>query len=421
MAMIMALSRNIPQGTASLKHGKWEKDQLQGREIFNKTLGLIGAGHIGRIVADRAKGMKMKVIVFDPYIKPETIEKLDLEPVSFDELLTRSDYITIHTPKTDETENMFNSDSISRMKKGAMLINCASGGIIDEDSLYEALESGDLAGAALDVFMNEPPGDSKLMGLRNLICTPHLGASTKEAQDNVAREIAEQVVDYLSYGTVRNAVNVPSVSAELMTVLRPYVILAEKMGAFQAQLTETGITEVAVNYSGKVTEYDTTVLTTAILKGVLTPILKDDVNFINASIVAAERGIKITESRTSTAEGLSSLIKLRVKSLEGENVISGSIFGKILPRIIRINDFYLEAIPDGHNLLIHNLDVPGMIGDIATRLGNSNVNISRMAVGQEKSEKQNVILLSTNRSVEDHVLEELRGIENIFSVRKIEL
>ncbi len=421
MAMIMSLSRNIPQATSSLKEGKWDKKRLQGRELFNKTLGLIGAGNIGRIVADRAKGMKMKIIVYDPYIKPDTIERLDLEPVSFDELLERSDYITIHTPKTDETTHMINKESIARMKKGAMVINCARGGIVNEDDLYDALESGHLAGAALDVFGAEPPGDLKLMNLSNFICTPHLGASTREAQDNVAQDVAEQIAAYLLHGTVKNAVNVPSVSAELMATLRPYATLAEKMGSLQTQLIDSGIVEVQINYSGRVAEYDVTPLTTAMLKGLLTPILKDDVNFINASLIATERGIKVVESKTKTSEDFASLIKLRVKSLEGENIVSGTIFGKTMPRILRINDFYLEAIPEGHNLLIYNQDVPGVIGRIATTLGKRDINIGRMGVGQEKDKQQNVILLNTNISVNDDILEELRDLDPVFSARRIEL
>lgn len=421
IAMIMALSRNIPQAMISLKQGRWEKKALQGREIFNKNLGLIGAGHIGQIVAERAKGMKMKVIVYDPYITPKTLEKLDLEPVSLDDLLRRSDVITIHTPKTDETTNMINKETIGKMKKGTMLINCARGGIVNEDDLYDALESGHLAGAALDVFITEPPGEHKLMSLPNFICTPHLGASTKEAQDNVARDIAEQVLAYLLHGTVKNAVNVPSLSEELMSTLRPFAILAERMGSFQTQMTDSSVSEVQIRYSGKVAEYDVSPLTSAMLKGLLTPILKDDVNFINASLIASERGIKVVESKTRTSEDFASLIWLKVTSLDGTNIVSGTIFGKTRPRILRINDFYLEAIPEGHNLLIHNMDVPGVIGKISTCLGDHGINIGRMAVGQEKAEKQNVILLSTNTSVDDHILEELRGLENIFSVRRIAL
>jgi D-3-phosphoglycerate dehydrogenase len=365
--------------------------------------------------------MKMKVIVYDPYIKPEAIERLDLEPVSFDELLKRSDYLTIHTPKTEETTNMINGRTIAKMKKGAMVINCARGGIVNEEDLSEALESGHLAGAAMDVFSIEPPGKTRLMNLPNFMCTPHLGASTKEAQDNVAKDIAEQIVAYLLHGSVKNAVNVPAISSELMNTLRPYVILLERMGSLQSQLADSAILEARINYSGLVTEYDLGPLTTAMLKGLLTPILKDDVNFVNASYIAADRGIKVVESRSKTSEDFSSLVKLTVKTLEGQNIISGTIFGKTLPRILRINDFYLEAIPEGHNLLLYNQDSPGVIGQIATTLGNRGINISRMKVGEEKRKKQNIILLTTNSFVEDEFLEELRGLKQVFSVRRIEL
>lgn len=421
IALMLALSRNIPQATASLKQGNWEKKRLEGRELFNKTLGLIGSGHIGRIVADRAKGMKMKVIVYDPYIKPESIEKLDLEPVSFEELLRRADYITIHTPKTTETTNMINKDAVTKMKKGAMVINCARGGIINEDDLYEALKSGHLGGAALDVFTSEPPGKTRLMELDNFICTPHLGASTKEAQDNVAREVAEQIVAYLLHGTVKNAVNVPSISVELMNVLRPYAILLERMGLLQSQLADTAIFEARIDYSGIIAEYDVTPLTTAMLKGLLSPILKDDVNFVNAPYIAADRGIKVVESKSRTSEDFASLVKLTVGTLEGQNILSGTIFGKELPRILRINNFYLEAIPEGHNLLIFNQDSPGVIGQIASTLGNNGINISRMQVSEEKEKNQNVIFLTTSSFVGEEVLEELRKLSSVFSVRRIEL
>lgn len=421
MAMIMALSRNIPQATASLKEGKWEKKKLQGRELYNKTLGLIGAGHIGRIVADRARGLKMKVIVFDPYIKPEAIEKLDLEPVSFEELLERADYLTVHTPKTEETTNLIDRDAIAKMKKGAYVINCARGGIVNEDDVYDALASGHLSGAAFDVFTSEPPGKMKLMELQNFVCTPHLGASTREAQDNVARDVAEQIAAYLLHGTVKNAVNVPSISEELMTTLRPYVTLTERMGSLQAQLAESAVVEFQVNYSGKVVEYDVGPLTTAALKGLLTPILKDDVNFVNARFIAGERGIKVVESKSSTSEDFGSLVNMRVKTLEGENIVSGTIFGRTLPRILRINDFYLEAIPEGHNLFIRNDDSPGVIGRIGTTLGKYGINISRMQVGQQKEKGQNVIFLATNTVVSDESLEALRELENVYTARRIEL
>ena len=421
IALMLSLSRNIPQATALLKEGKWEKKKLEGRELYNKTLGLIGVGHIGRIVADRAKGMKMHVIVYDPYIKPDTIEKLDLEPVSFEELLKRADYVTIHAPKTPETNNMFNKETLGKMKKGAMIINCARGGIVNEDDAYEALSSGHLGGAAFDVFTQEPPGDIKLLSLPTFICTPHLGASTAEAQENVAKDVAEQIVAYLLHGSVKNAVNVPSISSELMLTLRPYATLVESMGLFQSQLADTAIVEVQIEYIGTISDYDVTPLTTAMLKGLLTPILKHDVNFVNAPLIAAERGIKVVESKSRTSEDFASLVKLTVMTMEGKNILAGTIFGKNKPRIVRINDFYLEAIPEGHNLFIHSLDNPGVIGQIGITIGKHKLNINRMQVGEQKDANQNLILLMTNRVVSDEILQELQKLDSVFSARRIEL
>jgi len=403
-------------------------DAFQETDIFGITLPIVKHSwvvrdprDIGRIVADRARGMKMKVIVFDPYIKPEAIEKLDLEPVSLDELLARADYITIHTPKTDETINLINRDEIAKMKKDVILLNCARGGIVNEEAVYEALKSGHLAGAAFDVFTTEPPGENKLMHLDNFICTPHLGASTREAQDNVAKEIAEQIIAYLLHGSVKNAVNVPSISAELMTVLRPYAILLERMGSLQAQLSDSALVEVRIDYSGVITRYDAKPLTTAMLKGLLTPILKYDVNFVNAPYIAADRGIKVVESRTDTSEDFASLVKLTVRTLEDEHIVSGTIFGKKLPRILRINNFYLEAIPEGHNLLIQNENVPGVIGTIASTLGQSGTNINRMQVGEEREHRENVIFLSISEMIGDDIISKIKNLKHIISVRRINL
>jgi D-3-phosphoglycerate dehydrogenase / 2-oxoglutarate reductase len=421
IALLMSLTRNIPRATASMKAGKWEKKLLKGREVYGKTLGLVGLGHIGRIVADRAQGLKMKVIVYDPYLKPSVIEAADCEPVGFEELLSRSDYVTVHVPKTGETAGLLGAEAFAGMKRGAMLINCARGGIVDEDALCEALSSGHLAGAALDVFASEPPGKHRLMDLDNFVCTPHLGASTMEAQDNVAKDVAEQIVAYLLHGTVKNAVNVPSVSAELMSVLRPWVVLGEKLGMLQGQLASSGVEEVEVRYLGKVTEYDVRPLTTGVLKGLLTPVMKDDVNYINARMVASDRGIKVLESTSEKSEDFGSLIMVRVKTVDGENVVSGTIFGKTLPRILRINDFYLEAVPEGHMLLIHNEDKPGVIGRICSTLGERSINISRMHVGQDPRRARNIIILSTEIPAGEEALQEIRGLENVHSAFRIEL
>jgi len=363
----------------------------------------------------------MKVIVYDPYIKPDRIEKLDLEPVSFEALLARADYITVHTPKTEETKNMIHRDVISQMKKGAMIINCARGGIVNEQDVYDALESGHLAGAAFDVFQTEPPGKTKLIEHPNFICTPHLGASTKEAQDNVAKDVAEQITAYLLHGTVKNAVNVPSISEELMTVLRPFVTLLERMGSLQAQLADSALVEVQIQYRGTITEYDVTPLTIALLKGMLTPILKYDVNFVNAPYIAKERGIEVVESKSTRSEDFASLVKVTAKSLEGQNIVSGTIFGRNLPRILRINNFYLEAIPEGHILLIRNENTPGVIGQITSALARHQINIDRMQVGEEKEKKQNVILITTGTIVNDDILEEIRSLRHVFSAQRIEL
>ncbi len=421
IALILALSRNIAQACQSLREGRWEKARFAGQEIFNKVLGIVGAGHIGRIVADRAKGLRMQVIVYDPHIKPDVVERLDLEPVSFEDLLARSDYISVHTPKTAETLNLFNRDSLALMKNGAMLINCAHAGIVNEEDLFNALENGSLGGAALDVFTREPPGAHRLMELPNFICTPHLSASTKEAEEAVARELAQQMTAYLLHGAVKNAVNVPSISSELMNTLGPYVILMERMGLLHAQLAEGATLEVSVRFSGAITEHDTAPLTTAVLKGLLTPVLGDHVNFVNAMILANDRGVKITESRTRTCDDFSSLVIVTVKNLEGENLVSGTIFGARMPRIIRINDFYLEAVPEGHLLLIRSEDRPGVIGLMGTALGRHGININRMQVGQQRDGGKNIILLTTGLKASEEAVAELLGLSQVESVKMIEL
>src|SRR4030042_718680 len=352
ISLLLSLARRIPQATASLKDQKWEKKKFQGKEIFNKTLGIIGLVKIGSIVADRAKGLKMQVITYDPFIQPEILLKQGIEPVSLEELYQRADFIPIHTPKTKDTLGLINAEAISRMKDGVMIVNCSRGGIIDEKALFEGLKSGKVGGAAPDVFETEPPGACPLLDLENFICTPHLGASTMEAQENVAVAVAEQVVDYLLHGVIKNAVNVPSVSANLLERIKPYLVLAERLGTFQSQILEGGMTEVSIDYLGDVAGYDTKPMTVSVLKGLLTPILKDVVNFVNAPILARERGIRVIESKTDTVDDFINLITLRVKTPKMESSISGTLFGKYEPRLVRLNHFRLEAIPEGHMLLI---------------------------------------------------------------------
>ncbi len=421
IAMMLALSRNIPQGTASLKAGSWDKKNLQGKEIFNKTLGLIGYGRIGSIVADRARGLKMHVIVHDPYANKELVEQKGFKMVSLEELYSRSDYITIHVPKMKETINLINQESFAQMKPGVMIVHCARGGIVNEKDLAVAIQSGKIGGVALDVFETEPPGASPLFEFDNVICTPHLGASTAEAQTNVAVAVADQIVRYLQSGTIINAVNVPSVTGELLARLQPYLTLAERMGCLQAQLCQGAIEEFSIKYLGDFSSLDMAPVTTAALKGLLAPILKDEVNYVNAPVIAKERGVKIVESRSAEAEDYTNLIAMEVKAAEGSNTISGTIFGKHEPRIVRVNDFRLEVLPQGHLLLIHNMDRPGAIGSIATVLGQHNINIARMYVGQVKDGDHNVIFIDTDTPAPSDTLEELRVLPLVKSVTPLEL
>ena len=421
ISLLLAMTRKIPQATASLKAQKWEKKKFQGIELFNKTLGVIGLGKIGSIVADRAKGLKMQVIAFDPFIQPDILLKQDIEPVTLEELYQRAHFITIHTPKTKDTLGLINAQAIAQMQDGVMIVNCSRGGIVDEKALYEGLVSGKVAAAALDVFANEPPGENPLFSLDNFICTPHLGASTTEAQENVAVAVAEQMVDYLLHGVIKNAVNVPSVSADLIERIKPYLVLAERLGVFQTQILEGGMTEVSIGYLGEVAGYDTKPMTVSLLKGLLTPILKDVVNFVNAPILAKERGIRVVESKTDTVDDFLNLITLRVKTQKMESSISGTLFGKYEPRIVRLNNFRLEAIPEGHMLLIHNEDKPGVIGTIGTTLGKHRINIERMQVGQEKERGENIILLTTDRAVSAQALKDLVAVPSVLSARSLEL
>ncbi|HUL37013.1 MAG TPA: phosphoglycerate dehydrogenase, partial [Thermodesulfobacteriota bacterium] len=319
IAMILSISRKIPQATASMKTGKWEKKKFMGVELYNKTLGLIGIGVIGTVVADRARGLKMKVIGYDPYLSKETAEKKGVDLVSLDELLSRSDFISVHTPLTDETRNLIDKKAFSKMKNGVILINCARGGIINEKDLYDAIRGEKVAAAALDVFEKEPPTGNPLLELEEVISTPHLGASTGEAQENVAIAIANQIVDYLTLGEARNAVNMPAVSPDILPFLRPYLRLGEKLGSFLSQISNYAIEELLIEYHGEVLEYGTRPITISVLKGLLTPFVGETVNFVNAPVMAKERGIRITESVSDKAEDFASLIALTARSRMEQN------------------------------------------------------------------------------------------------------
>ncbi|MEJ2057354.1 MAG: phosphoglycerate dehydrogenase [Desulfofustis sp.] len=423
ISMMMSLSRNIPQATASMKAGKWEKKKFMGHELTGKTFGVIGIGRIGSIAASRAQGLRMKTIAYDPHMPVDVAEKLGVELVGLQELAGRSDVISVHVPLTKETKHLVSTEFFDNMKSDAMFIDCARGGVCDEEALYLALKNKKIGGAALDVFAQEPttPENCPLLELDNFICTPHLGASTSEAQENVAVAIAEQVADYLNKGTVTNAVNVPSVSDDVLAKVGPYITLGEMLGTMHMQLAKGGVEEVAIEFGGGLAELDTNSITVAFLKGLFTPILKDAVNYVNAPIIARDRGIKVVESRTDKAADFINTLSIRVCTNQDENVLVGTVFGKNEPRLVRLNNFRLEALPSGPMLLVYNNDVPGVIGALGTELGRCGVNISRMTVGREIESKQNIIFLGTDQLISAEVLEQVRSLENINGAHSFDL
>ncbi len=421
IAMMMALTRNIPRGTQSMKEGRWEKKNLEGREISNKILGVLGFGNIGSIVATLGKGLKMRVIVFDPNISSEHIEKAGFEFVTLDDLFKRSDYITIHVPKMDATVNLLDAKAFAKMKDGVMVINCARGGIIHEPALYDAIKSGKVGGAALDVFATEPPGDHPLLTLDQVIATPHLGASTKEAQTNVAVAAANQIIAYLLHDTIINAVNVPSVTGEVLKQLKPFLYLAEKMGIMQGQLTKGGIKSVDIEYIGQFPDLDLKPITITAIKGLLSQFVQHEVNSVNAISFANGLGIKISESTSKEAGNFLNLIRITLVSDEQTNILEGTIFGKDDARIVRINKFRLEVIPEGHLALIHNVDKPGSIGSMGVTLGKHSINIARMTVGREDEGDRNIIFLSTDTPVPPEVIKEIESLPLVISMTTFNL
>ena len=421
IAMLTALSRNIHQATTSMKAGKWEKKKFLGQELYHKTLGIIGIGRIGRIVAERAMGLRMQVIAYDPHLEPETIQRLGVLPVDLDELFQRSDYITVHTPLTRDTKGLLNRETFAKMKNGVMIINCARGGIVKEQDLYEAIISGKVAGAALDVFEQEPPGDNPLLKLEQVICTPHLGASTGEAQENVAVSIAEQIKEFLLSGGIRNAVNTPQITCELMSEICHYLTLSERLGCFLGQVTQGAMKEVTIEYMGGVAQLDTAPITLSALKGLLEPILQHEVNYVNAPILAKERGILVKDSRSEEAQDYLNLITIRVRSTAEDTLASGTLFGKKEPRLVRFNNTSLEADIRGNLVLIYNEDVPGTFGSIGTCFGKHNINISMWKAGQIVETGENVLLLRVDNPVDDKTMEDLMDLPNVNSVQLLHI
>ncbi|MBI5418601.1 MAG: phosphoglycerate dehydrogenase [Deltaproteobacteria bacterium] len=416
IAMMMALARQIPQATASMKEGKWEKNRFMGTEITDKVLGVVGMGNIGKVVAERGLGLKMVVLGYDPYVSREDMARLGVEYAPLDELYRRSDFITFHTPLTPETKNMVNAAALEKMKKGVYLINCARGALINEADLLAGLESGKIRGAALDVFPVEPPlPDTPYFRHPNVILTPHLGASTTEAQEKVAVLIAEQICDFLKKGTIRNSVNFPSVSAELLPILKPYLELGEKLGAFHGQMLDAPVKELKVEYVGEVGKLSTAPVTISILKGLL-QYQTEEVNLVNARMVAEERGVKVTETTVARAEDFTSLVRVRVVTEKGESSVAGTVFG-IASRVVRINLFPIEADLCGGILMLQNLDVPGVVGRVGTFLGEKGINIGGLQLGRMKVGGTAVSLISVDNPVPEPVLKQLSKLPNITAAK----
>jgi D-3-phosphoglycerate dehydrogenase len=434
IAMLMSLSRHIPQADKSMNVGKWEKSKFTGIEVTDKVLGVFGYGNIGKIAADRAQGLKMRVMVFDPFLTAEIAAKNGVELVTKEKLFERADYITVHVPLNDSTRNLINKNTIETMKTGVRIINCARGGIVNESDLIEGLDSGKIAGAAIDVFEEEPPPeDNPLLKHDRVICTPHLGASTAEAQVNVAVQVAEQIRDYLLSGEIRNSLNCPSISSEMVKVLSPYLKLCDKLGSFQGQIHREDYAEIrklTISYSGSVTDYDTKALTSALVYGFLNTISDGSVNFVNALSVAESRGIVVEENVVHHVQDFANQITLSVTCEEKTNLIAGTLFGSKNYRFVRFNDFYLEVIPDGYLLALHNYDRPGVIGKATSILGNHQINVSRMQLTLDKTFQpessesplqEAVSFINIDQPVNEAILEELMKLENVITVHQIDL
>jgi D-3-phosphoglycerate dehydrogenase len=418
ITLMLSLARQIPEADASTRAGKWEKNKFLGVEISGKTLGVIGCGNIGSIVADRAVGLKMKVMAYDPYLSAERALDLGVEKVELEELLRRADFITLHTPLTEKTRNIINAESLALTKKSVRLINCARGGLVDEAALFDALSSGRIAGAALDVFVSEPATASPLFALPNVVCTPHLGASTTEAQENVALQIAEQMSDYLTRGAISNAVNFPSISAEEAPKLKPFVALAEKLGSFAGQLTDTGIKRVQVSYEGVVAQMNTRALTSAAIAGLLRPMLQD-VNVVSAPVVAKDRGIAVEETRREGEGDYESLITVAVVTDQQTRSVSGTVYADGRPRIVNIKGIRIDAAFGPSMLYVTNQDKPGFVGRFATLLAGAGINIATFHLGRESTGGNAIALVEVDGAVPPDVLAQVQQIPNVQQVKPL--
>ncbi|RME96998.1 MAG: phosphoglycerate dehydrogenase [Alphaproteobacteria bacterium] len=418
ISLLLALARQIPAANASTHAGKWEKSAFMGVEVTGKILGIIGCGNIGSMVANRAIGLAMKVIAYDPFLSPERALEIGVEKVELDQLLERADFISLHTPLTDKTRNILDARALEKTKRGVRIINCARGGLIVEEALKAALEAGHVAGAALDVFAQEPAHENILFGMPNVICTPHLGAATTEAQENVAVQVAEQMADYLLSGAISNAINFPSISAEEAPRLRPFIKLAEQLGSFAGQLTETGLKGVRLEYAGDIGELNTGALTSAALAGVLRPMLHE-VNMVSAPAMAKERGIALEEVKRGQEGAYETYIRLTVKTERQERSVAGTVFSDGKPRIIQVKGIDMEAELGPNMLYTTNADKPGFIGALGTLFGQNGVNVATFNLGRDKPGGNAIALIEVDEPVSDGVLAQVRALEHVVQAKRL--
>lgn len=419
-SMIMALARNIPQANVSVKKGEWDRKRFTGVELCGKTLGIVGLGRIGFEVAKRALAFNMKVIVYDPFISAGKLGKYDMESCALDEIYKRADFITVHTPLTSDTENLISDQAFEKMKKGVRIVNCARGGIVNEEALYKNIVSGKVAGAALDVFEPEPPKNNKLVELEKVITTPHLGAATEEAQVNVAIEVAHQVVQALKGGTIINSVNAPSLDSELIKQVGPYLFLGEKLGLMLAQMITGSLKELVIRYEGQVAEIDVKPITLSVLKGFLGHALHESVNFVNAPSIAKERGIAVSESKSTGTRDYADLIEVEIRTDKQTYSIAGTLFGtKKDPRVVLLNGFHVDAIPSGYLLVLSNWDKPGMVAGISAILGQNHINIAGMTVGRNQAGGQAVTVLNVDSAISEDVLKQLSKVIHVIDVKMV--
>jgi D-3-phosphoglycerate dehydrogenase len=415
IAMMFALARQLPQADQSTQAGKWEKNRFMGVELFGKTLGIIGCGNIGSIVADRALGLRMKVVAYDPFLSPERAVEIGVEKVELDELLARADIISLHTPLTDKTRNVLSRDALLRTKKGVLVVNCARGGLVDEKALRELLDSGHIGGAGFDVFVEEPAKENVLFGAANFIATPHLGASTLEAQENVALQVAEQIAEYLLTGAVSNALNSPSISAEDAPKLRPYIALAERLGAFAGQMVDGGFKSVEIVYEGDLARVNVKPLTSAALAGAMRPMLSE-VNVVSAPAIAKARGITVSEARQELSPTYDSLMRIIVTHEGGEVSLAGTVIGGV-PRIVQIKGMDLDAPFCPDMLYVNNLDRPGFIGRLGSLFGDAGINISTFYLGRMSSGEDAIALVGVDQPPSEALLERVKGLPYVKEVR----